>query len=114
MTDLGLIATEGSAFTIENKFNAFEPSTQHQMLEWLSENNETLEAAGFNIQQEDKGKKYFLGKSKIDLKINESNDWFDVYAIVYFGKIEVPFIELKDHEFWLVIFYIKNSWDSIL
>ncbi|MFN5704412.1 MAG: DEAD/DEAH box helicase [bacterium] len=97
LTDMGLIATEGSAFTIHNKSNVEEPSTQHQMLEWLSENNETLAAAGFNIQQEEKGKKYFLGKSKIDLKINESNDWFDVYAIVYFGKMEVPFIELKDH-----------------
>ena len=97
LTDMGLVASEGSAFMIENKVNAEVPSTQHQMLEWLSENNETLLAAGFDIQQEDKGKKYFLGKSKIDLKINESNDWFDVYAIVYFGKIEVPFIELKDH-----------------
>lgn len=98
LSDLGLEASEGSAFIIKNKINADEPSTQHQMLEWLSENKEQLEAEGFIIQQEDKlGKKYFLGKSKIDLKINESNDWFDVYAIVYFGEIEVPFIELKDH-----------------
>ncbi len=98
LKDLGLIPAEGSAFIIENKNNPDEASTHHQMLEWLSEYNEVLENEGFSIQQEDKsGKKYFLGKSKIDLKINESNDWFDVYAIVYFGEIEVPFIELKDH-----------------
>jgi SNF2 family DNA or RNA helicase len=97
LTNLGLTASDGSAFILKTNETEAEAGTYHKMLEWLAEHNETLEAAGFSINQDENGKKYFLGKSKIDLKINESNDWFDVYATVFFGEMEIPFIELKDH-----------------
>ncbi len=97
LTSLGLTASDGSAFILKTNETEAEAGTYHKMLEWLAEHNETLEAAGFSINQDENGKKYFLGKSKIDLKINESNDWFDVYATVFFGEMEIPFIELKDH-----------------
>ncbi len=97
LKELGLSPSDGSAFILKTNESEAEAGTYHKMLEWLAENHDTLSAAGFQINQDEKGKKYFLGKSKIDLKINESNDWFDVYATVYFGDIEVPFIQLKDH-----------------
>ncbi len=97
LKELGLSPSDGSAFVLKTNSEEAEAGTYHKMLEWLAFHHDTLIEAGFNIIQEDSGKKYFLGKSKIDLKINESNDWFDVYATVYFGEIEVPFIQLKDH-----------------
>ena len=93
LNELGLKAVEGSAFIpVEN-----EHANEYQILDWLNKNHSTLEQAGFLINQEEKGKKYFIGKSSIDVKIKEGNDWFDVYAIVYFGDIEIPFIQLKEH-----------------
>jgi SNF2 family DNA or RNA helicase len=97
LKELGLSPADGSAFILKTNESEAEAGTYHKMLEWLAANHDTLLAAGFLINQDEKGKKYFLGKSKIDLKINESNDWFDVYATVYFGDIEIPFIQLKDH-----------------
>lgn len=97
LKELGLSPSDGSAFILKTNSEEAEAGTYHKMLEWLAFNHDKLTEAGFNIIQEDSGKKYFLGKSKIDLKINESNDWFDVYATVYFGEIEIPFIQLKDH-----------------
>ncbi len=64
---------------------------------WLNDHREALEKAGFRINQSttDKGKKYFLGKSSIEIKISENIDWFDVHAIVKFGEFEIPFEKLR-------------------
>ncbi len=98
LIELGLEAIEGSAFCVPNhSLNPEETHPFHHTLEWLNENHEQLIQAGFIIQQDDKGKKYFVGKSKIDLQIKESNDWFDIYATVYFGEFEIPFIQLRDY-----------------
>lgn len=97
LKELGLSASDGSAFILKTNEAEAEAGTHHKMLEWLSLHHDTLVEAGFQINQDEKGKKYFLGKSKIDLKINESNDWFDVFATVYFGEHEIPFIQLRDH-----------------
>ena len=52
---------------------------------------------GFEFEQDTSAKKYLLGSSKIDLEINEKNDWFDIEAIVQFGNFRIPFIQLKNH-----------------
>ncbi|MGY3052665.1 superfamily II DNA or RNA helicase [Pedobacter sp. UYEF25] len=66
-------------------------------INWVNENIETLENAGFEIQQATGKKKFVLGTNKIDLEIKEGNDWFDIYAVVWFGKYQIPFLSLKQH-----------------
>ena len=57
---------------------------------------ELLEA-GFEIEQPEGQKRYLFGNSKIDVEVKENNDWFDIYAVVYFGPYKIPFIQLKNH-----------------
>ncbi len=63
---------------------------------WLSVHTEKLQNEGFIIRQHQQdSKRYFLGKSIINLQVNENRDWFDVYAKVMFGEYEIPFIKLR-------------------
>ena len=68
-----------------------------QAFDWLYSHKDELIAAGIEIiQNVQSEKKYFIGKSKINIEINENKDWFDIYAIVTFGEFQIPFIELKN------------------
>lgn len=64
---------------------------------WLNEHHDTLTETGFEIEQPDGEKRFLFANPKIDLEIREGNDWFDIYAMVYFGAYQIPFIELKQH-----------------
>lgn len=66
--------------------------------QWLREHEEKLKGTGYIIEQHEVGgKKYFLGKYSIDVKIKELKDWFDIHAIVKFGEFEIPFLTLKKY-----------------
>ncbi len=67
------------------------------IFEWINQHFDELTDQGFEIEQPDTGgqKRYLFGSSKIDLEVKENNDWFDIYAFVYFGTYRIPFIQLK-------------------
>lgn len=67
------------------------------VFEWLNQYHDQLTEAGFEIEQPEGGKRYLFGSSKIDVEVRENNDWFDIYAVVYFGPYKIPFIQLKNH-----------------
>ena len=63
---------------------------------WLKDNAELLEALNISVKQTDAElKKYFVGESSLEIKVNESIDWFDIHAVVRFGDYEIPFNELR-------------------
>lgn len=63
---------------------------------WLSENSELLEEFDISVRQTDvEKKKYFVGESSLEIKVNESIDWFDIHATVRFGDFEISFNELR-------------------
>ncbi|MEX8549301.1 MAG: DEAD/DEAH box helicase [Mucilaginibacter sp.] len=64
---------------------------------WLNEHHDELIANGFEIEQPEGEKRFLFASPKINLEIREGNDWFDIYAMVYFGSFAIPFIELKQH-----------------
>ncbi|SEK32152.1 DEAD/DEAH box helicase [Parapedobacter koreensis] len=66
-------------------------------MDWLRDNNEELHRLGYEIVQEDPNKRFFFGRTELDLSVNESNDWFDVQAIARFGQYEIPFTQLRNH-----------------
>ncbi|QNR84532.1 DEAD/DEAH box helicase [Pedobacter riviphilus] len=66
-------------------------------INWVNEHIELLEAAGYEIEQATGQKKFVFGASKIDLEVKEGNDWFDIHAVVWFGKYQIPFLSLKQH-----------------
>lgn len=63
---------------------------------WLKDNAELLETLNISVRQTDAElKKYFVGESSLEIKVNESIDWFDIHAVVRFGDYEIPFNELR-------------------
>ncbi len=63
---------------------------------WINTNRPNLEDIGYEITQSaSDGRRYFMGSSSINIEVRESNDWFDIYAVVKFGDYEVPFIKLR-------------------
>ena len=107
--DMGLPIQKGSTALSRDK-----------ALEWLQSHGSELESKGIVIKQENPdSKKYFLGYSKLDIKIQEINDWFDIHARVQFGEFEIPFLQLRKyilsgiHEFTLPngeIAVIPEAW----
>ncbi|MFC3811212.1 DEAD/DEAH box helicase [Lacihabitans lacunae] len=69
-----------------------------EVLDWLHANRNSLEQAGLEVVQNLKNKvRYFLGNSKLELKIEEKNDWFDIYTLVEFGDYSIPFVKLRKY-----------------
>ncbi|MGK6351844.1 DEAD/DEAH box helicase [Parapedobacter sp. DT-150] len=66
-------------------------------MDWLRDKHDELNRLGYEIVQEDPHKRFFFGRTELDLSINESNDWFDVQAVARFGQYEVPFTQLRHH-----------------
>lgn len=99
LKQLGAMPADGSAFVLPELQDEEISDEQrlYRAFEWLNENNKDLLAAGFEVEQEEKGRKFFLGNYKIDLEIKEGSDWFDIYATVSFGDFVIPFIDLRNH-----------------
>ncbi|MES2730390.1 MAG: SNF2-related protein [Bacteroidota bacterium] len=68
-----------------------------EAFEWIRQNSTFLHEQGFMLRQNSiDQKRYFIGQSSIDVSINESKDWFDIYAIIKFGDFEIPFLQLRN------------------
>ncbi len=64
--------------------------------QWLSQMQNALLDEGFLIQQQGREqKRYFVGKTHINLEIKENYDWFDINATVIFGEFEIPFLKIR-------------------
>ncbi|WP_044209024.1 DEAD/DEAH box helicase [Flammeovirga sp. OC4] len=89
---------------------------------WISNNAQALEESNIIIDQDGAiEKKYFIGKSVINLEVEEDRDWFDIKTKVLFGEFEIPFTVIRKlivsgrHEFELPngeIAVIPNVWFS--
>ncbi|MGV3541412.1 MAG: SNF2-related protein [Rufibacter sp.] len=64
---------------------------------WLNTHAKALEELGLTVQQSHSDKNYFIGETSVNVGINETNDWFDIYGTVRFGPYEIPFIKLRNH-----------------
>lgn len=97
LENLGLRATSTLFQNLE--VAAGEESANHSftVFEWLNQHHDDLVAAGFELEQPEGEKRYVFGNTKIDLEVKENNDWFDIFAVVYFGPYRIPFIQLKNH-----------------
>lgn len=97
LLDLGLKKASSLFNNLEVASLKEEYDPSYAVLNWVNEHIETLHEAGFEIEQVASKKRFVFGSNKIDLEVTEDNDWFDINAIVYFGKYQIPFIELKQY-----------------
>ncbi|MEZ4804452.1 MAG: DEAD/DEAH box helicase [Bacteroidia bacterium] len=86
---IGLKVFEGSLFIPKKE--------EQNLLTLLSINVEELKLQGFVLDQSNLNRTYHIGDSKVSFSISKNKDWFDLEAIVRFGKFEVPFIRLKQY-----------------
>lgn len=70
--------------------------SQSSAIDWLSRNQEILNAENIKlIQKNATNKRYFIGVTSISVEVNENIDWFDIHAVVKFGDYEIAFKELR-------------------
>jgi hypothetical protein len=93
---LGLKKTSPLFHNLELAAAHEETDLSYGVLNWVNENIHELTEKGFEIEKPT-GKRFLFALAKIDFEIKEDNDWFDINAMVYFGKFQVPFISLKQH-----------------
>lgn len=85
----GMVQLEGSLFVPDNQ--------RESTISILNRNTEELKLQGFVIDQSNLNKTYHLGDSTVSFRISKNRDWFDLEAIVYFGKFEIPFLKLRQY-----------------
>jgi SNF2 family DNA or RNA helicase len=97
LEEMGLRTVSTLFQNLEVNSNDEDADQSFSIFEWLNQHHDELLQLGFEIEQPEGQKRYVFGNSKIDLKVKENNDWFDIYAVVYFGPYRIPFIQLKNH-----------------
>lgn len=91
-----------------------------KLVTWLNRLSGELSTAGFTLIRGSEAPKYHIGPVRLDTTLrDETNDWFDVYAVVKAGTFEIPFIHLRKHllkgdKFYKLpdgsIFIIPDEW----
>ncbi len=74
----------------DNQANAL-----YNAIAWLSKNSSYLEEMGILISQEGLDQNYFTGPQSLNLRIDQTNDWFDIFATVTFGQFSFSFVRLR-------------------
>ncbi|GAC1310955.1 MAG: hypothetical protein NVSMB24_29310 [Mucilaginibacter sp.] len=99
LEEMGLKTVSSLFKNLEVEISDEDADRSFSVFEWINQHFDELADLGFEIEQpaSDGQKRYVFGNSKIDLEIKENNDWFDIYAVVYFGSYRIPFIQLKNH-----------------
>ena len=70
--------------------------TSEQLLEWLTENKETLKEKGFETEAIWEGKRFVTELPRVETRdVQEGTDWFDVFAVVILGGLEIPFVKFR-------------------
>ncbi|NCD69293.1 DEAD/DEAH box helicase [Mucilaginibacter agri] len=97
LEDMGLKPASSLFQNLEVDEKSEDGDRAFSILEWLNQHHDQLQQEGFVIEQPEGNKRYLFGSSKIDVQVSERNDWFDIYAVVYFGPYQIPFIDLRNH-----------------
>jgi SNF2 family DNA or RNA helicase len=72
---------------------------KNQAYSWLTQNWDILREKQINILQPNntENKRYFLGNTYFEVKIEENRDWFDILAKIKFGNYKIPFWQLRKY-----------------
>ncbi|HVW98512.1 MAG TPA: DEAD/DEAH box helicase [Mucilaginibacter sp.] len=99
LESLGLKTASSLFKNLEVAAGNEDTSNSFSIFEWINQHYNELIHEGFEIEQPDSGnqKRYVFGVSKINLEVKESNDWFDIHAMVHFGSYSFPFLQLRNH-----------------
>lgn len=86
---------EAHALHLAGSMEDTQAEALYNAIGWLSKNSADLELMGIEVSQKGLDQNYFTGPQSLNLRINETNDWFDIFATVTFGHFSFPFIRLR-------------------
>ena len=70
--------------------------TAEALLEWLGHHKTELQAFDIQCEVTWEGKRFVTELPRIETReVKEGTDWFDVFAVVILGDLEIPFIKLR-------------------
>jgi hypothetical protein len=69
----------------------------YRLVEWLNVKSEFFREQDIVISTDRARFKFFTGNVSAEIRVETGEDWFDVNATVYFGGLEVPFIQLRHY-----------------
>jgi len=73
-------------------------SDKYNLLSWLNRNAKALVEKGLRVDNDIAGADYFTDEISMQIRYEEKNDWFDVYAVAKFGDdFEIPIIKLRKY-----------------
>lgn len=96
LNEVGLHSRDDRNFYLKREFDKDEEGGIYPAIQFMNEYGSSLLESGIGIRHR-LNKDYYLDKIELDLESKEKEDWFDVYAVVRFGELSIPFISLKDH-----------------
>lgn len=97
LSRIGLKEKSENVYKVTETEKIDNKSQKAETISWLNDNHKKIEDFGFEIHQRFASKKYYIKELKLDFKIEDKIDWFDVKATVKFGEYEIPFIKLREH-----------------
>ncbi len=97
LNSLGLKNNGNSLFSIDYQQGMTPVEMLGELVNWLNINEDSIQKEGFTIIQKFYNKKYFTKKIEIQTSYGKQEDWFDVYALVYIGEFEIPFVRFRKH-----------------
>lgn len=68
---------------------------QYGGLAWVNAHRKLLDDQRIIVENHMTDRRYYLGSQHLEIKVNNENDWFDLYAVVHFGDYQIPFIKLR-------------------
>ena len=94
LKELGLEG-EVPALHLPRLISVNEINALYETISWLTKNSLFLGEAGIKVSQERLDQNYFTGLQTLNLRIDQTNDWFDIFATVTLGQFSFPFIRLR-------------------
>jgi len=97
LTDLGLEKIRENKYLIISGGQTNQITDKYHLLSWLNNNSKTLAEKGIRVENEISDANYFTGEISMQIRHEEKNDWFDVYAVAKFEDFEIPIIKLRKY-----------------
>ncbi len=98
LEELGLEKIRENKYLIRSNEKIGWISDKYNLVSWLNVNAKVLIEKGIFVDNDFSEARYFMGEINMQIRFDENNDWFDVYAAAKFGDdFEIPIIKLRKY-----------------
>ncbi len=95
--DLKLKEVETSQYLPRAGYSMVNDRLFHSLITWINDNSEQLKERRIEITYNENDKIYYTGEYSLEIDIEDTEDWFDINAIVKIEGHSIPFYKFKKH-----------------